>query len=553
LLGGYGNCYSFQDFNNGLWLIDTSFNTNPVSNYTINLAAYNNATICSNGSTPIYSGILAADNYLWNNGDTSYYTIATTPGKYWVKVNINGQILSDTILITSAPNIAFLPNDTVVCNYQLLTITIPNNLYLPYLNNVQSTNTFIAANSGSYIVSASNVDGCILTDTLNVSYFNNNKINFGNDTQLCKNEKIVLNTSITNASYLWSNGNTSNQNTIDSNSTKIWLTAIDTFGCNYSDTINILWRNNPAINLGSDKYLCNSNSNVTFQPNIIYTCFGSYTWNGTYIFGSLGATTPGQYIYSLTDCFGCSSNDTVNVTNTPNYLFTLGNDTTICANSNFKLQAPLNALAYYWSTGSQQNNITPLVTNSYSVNIVDTFGCNKYDTIDITVLNNSDADSIIVNKSGNNFTFTLAQATNVNTTNWVLMPGNQQSNSTPAIFNNLPNGTYTITATLNNGVCPSKTISKIFSIVANEITNLVINSFNVQYLNQQLQINATHDKNDIATIRLLDDKGKIINVWNNYYFDKMNILKTNNLCPGIYLVQINTSGNCYTSKILIME
>jgi N-acetylneuraminic acid mutarotase len=551
MLGGFGNCYTSSDASNSIYLIDTAFGGTSPNNYTINLNAINNTTLCNNGTMAIYSGIIAADKYIWSNGDSAYYTVATQPGKYWVTVHVNGQILSDTILITTATYPNFLPNDTTICNNKSIVVSIPNHLYLPYLNNVQSSNNFAINTNGSYIVSASTANGCIVTDTIKVTYYTNNNLNLGNDTALCKNQTILLNTTINNATYLWSNGNTTNNYLADSNSNKVWLTLTDNNGCSYTDTVNIIWYNLPIVNLGTDKYICPASPGLALQTNIQSVCNGSFTWNGVYIFNVLGVPNIGNYYYTLTDCYGCSATDTISILSVPPNNFTLGNDTTICDNSNFALYAPNNVTSYFWSTGSSQASIIPTISDVYSVSFKDSFYCYRYDTIIINIINGPNADSIILNKTSNNCVFTLSNSQNIDTTKWNVMPLNMQAIGSTAAYNNLPNGTYTITATISNSNCGSKTISKIFTVLTDGIPTVIKNNYEVYYNNQKIIITANEHEIKNAIIQLLNAEGKILQTWNSN--NNAKVVQLNNIAysSGIYYLQIKANGNNASAKILI--
>lgn len=182
--------------------------------------------------------------------------------------------------------------------------------------------------------------------------------NLGNDTIICQNTlPYNLTAPVGYDSYLWSNGNTSNNLTVNDSGT-YWVKCIMA-GCGeISDTMHIGFKNTPVLKLGNDTILCVGNTlNVTAQAG-----FNSYLWNTNSATQNITVNDSGLYIVQATDACGIQT-DSINVgiDSLPNIAIDIGIDTTLCNNDvNVPLTLSTNMVLpnYYWSTGATTSQIT---------------------------------------------------------------------------------------------------------------------------------------------------------------------------------------------------
>jgi gliding motility-associated-like protein len=146
------------------------------SNDTFTLVAVNPLPVVPFDSSPgICVGttrLLDAGNfasYQWHDGSTSRTYLATDTGIYHVNVmDVNGCKNADTVHITStwASPTAFLPADTIICNYGSLVLR-PTSTYRSYRWSTGTMAPDISVSTpGQYSLTVTNSNGCIGTDSI---------------------------------------------------------------------------------------------------------------------------------------------------------------------------------------------------------------------------------------------------------------------------------------------------------------------------------------------------------------------------------------------------
>lgn len=133
----------------------------------------------------------------------------------------------------------------------------------------------------------------------------------------------------------------------------------------------------------SDTFFCIGNSiSITGPSNMNF-----YEWIGT-----SGRTNNATRIVSSSDTFtlrviddnGCFYFDTVEVIAKDLPLFSLGNDTTICENLNLTLRGPSDMEEYVWnSVSSSVDSFVTNVSQTHTLRVVDSFGCESQDDIQL--------------------------------------------------------------------------------------------------------------------------------------------------------------------------
>jgi gliding motility-associated-like protein len=178
-----------------------------------------------------------------------------------------------------------------------------------YLWNTGQVNQQISAHSiGTYIVTATTLQGCKSSDTLKVlNVFPLPIISLNKNPNLCNNELRILNAGSAFTDYLWSNGsNTSSINVAGIG--KYWVRVKDINSCIASDTTEI--KNiipPPTLFLPTDTLIC------TYETIKIkaLSFFTEYLWNNGSINNEISISSAGLYWLRVKDNFGCYGKDTI--------------------------------------------------------------------------------------------------------------------------------------------------------------------------------------------------------------------------------------------------
>jgi len=109
-------------------------------------------------------------SYLWQDGTTLNDFVISDIGTYWVSVtdSYNCQAADTLVIKNIFPLPAhFLPQKDSICQYEKLTLTTNDN-YQDYLWSTGSTQPYIVAGPGKYILIVKDDNGCEGSDTINI-------------------------------------------------------------------------------------------------------------------------------------------------------------------------------------------------------------------------------------------------------------------------------------------------------------------------------------------------------------------------------------------------
>lgn len=259
--------------------------------------------------------------YLWSTFNTNPTISANTTGKYWLEVTNGSCKDRDTIAITvtDLPSV-YLGNDTAICDDEFAVLS--NKLGSPtgaaHLWSDGSTGLGIQGKSGTYWLTVTH-NGCVASDTINVTQNESPVVMLGNDTFLCPGQDIVLrsNTQPSGNTYRWNSGST--DSTIKATGGYYTLTVTSPTGCEATDDITIREYKSPSITLGDDQDLC-SDQVVRLPKQIEANSPYSIQWQDGTIDSIFIAKKTGRYTATLIDKCGTAS-AVVDITFTPCHLF----------------------------------------------------------------------------------------------------------------------------------------------------------------------------------------------------------------------------------------
>jgi hypothetical protein len=195
---------------------------------------------------------------------------------------------------------------------------------------------------------------------------------------LCTAQKLLLNPSLSNASFLWQDGSTAG--TYEVKNPGLYWAKATVNGCRHTDSIVVSYKPLPVLHLGKDTSICTNQTLLlkAYDPSI-----QSYTWSDGSTQPALLVNEAGTYSVQVMGTNGCSHRDTIKVSSIPLPDFSLGKDTLLCEGRRLELDYFLAGAAYQWSTGSSSNALTISQPGLYWLQVTQN-GCSKRDSVEVT-------------------------------------------------------------------------------------------------------------------------------------------------------------------------
>jgi len=286
----------------------------------------------------------------------------------WVSLKLPGDlvILDDSIFknvytgkVLTQVNFG---KDTNLCAGETYRLDLGNSFAKHKWSNGDTTRVIVVAGPGKWWGTAF-IGQCLVTDTINISYYKSAEVKLGNDTNICFGQSIQLNSGFPDAKHFWSNGDTNRVITISSAGKYIAYVSYNR--CTFTDTIEIT-STNLNVNLGRDTTLCQGQTYTYDAGN----AGALYQW-------STGATTQKITVnttntYSVRVYFGiCQKFDTARATFLTLPTVNLGRDTTLCKGEFITLDAgnSLPGQKYLWSNGSTNQTLVVSGASTYFVRV----------------------------------------------------------------------------------------------------------------------------------------------------------------------------------------
>ncbi|MES2592741.1 MAG: PKD domain-containing protein [Bacteroidota bacterium] len=444
-----------------------------ISNVTCNAGNNGSIALTPNGGTPPYT-------FLWQPGNQTTSTVTgLTAGSYTaiIKDSKGCQITTNHAITQPAPAVISLTSTPVSCvngnngsvNSSIVGGTSPYTY--SWIPGSATTSSISNLTAGKYVLTVQDAQGCHTKDSIT----------------LIQPTPIIANATLTHVvcsggssgsislaptggtgpyTYLWSPGN---QTTSSINSLTIGAyTSIitDSKGCQFSSThtINQLTL---TIALTPTNVSCFGGNNGTISalpsggtPNF------SYLWTpGGATTNSIADLTAGTYTLSITDFKGCVATNTATIIQPSAIIATASSTNKTCSNLN-NGTATVNptggtpGYTYVWQPGLQTTStISNLSSGTYTITVTDSLGCTASATRLIT-----QPAPLVVSFTGQTNVSTCygasngAVATSVTggTPNYIYlwMPGSVTSSA----LTNITAGTYSITATDNQGCIATNSV-----------------------------------------------------------------------------------------------
>jgi gliding motility-associated-like protein len=356
--------------------VDVSINQPPT------VSAGKDQTVCI-GSTITLKGS-GASTYLWDNGisDNVAFTPLSTTTYIVTGTDIAGCVNKDTVVVTinSLPTVN-AGNDTTVCQGFDVLVKGSGALIYAWNNGVTDNVLFKANAQKTYVVTGTDVNGCINKDSLVVSVNTAPIVNAGNDTAICNGKPVTLKASGNALTFTWNNAVMDNTPFKPSTTKKYVLTGKDAINCTSTDTIQITVNNLPNVNAGNDTSICSGKQAIVKAKGA-----NTYSWDNGITDNTLfSVTLTKQYVVTGIDINGCINKDSLIITVNSLPSVQAGNDTTVCQGFDAIVKGK-GALTYTWNNGILNNTLFKAnSTKTYVVTGIDVNGCINKDSLQISV------------------------------------------------------------------------------------------------------------------------------------------------------------------------
>ncbi|MFZ1790665.1 MAG: hypothetical protein WAT92_20245 [Saprospiraceae bacterium] len=354
--------------------LDTSFFIPKPIVQEINLPA--DLSFCQGTSLKVFTDFPFKE-YLWSTIEKTDTILINRPGNYsLVAKDENDCDYKKSFVVTE--KMAPLPKmmgNPIICDTLGTKLTL-DQTYNSYLWSDGSTDDSLSIKfPGEYQVTVTNAEGCKGTDTLEVFDYSLDPPIISGVGEFCPGDSVVLAPNAGYISYLWSNGDTTQQTTILQSGT-VSLQVSNEFGCKSSATKEIIQRSVPVPSIQGSPQFCEGDSTAIS----VIGNFSTYEWGD----GKLGrdriVRDTGILTAVLTTAEGCRTSLIEYFSHKSTTKPEIIGANQICKDSLSDLMVVQAFPQYVWSTGDTTAQISIQNTGLYFVEIRDTNGCFALDS-----------------------------------------------------------------------------------------------------------------------------------------------------------------------------
>ena len=437
------------------------------------------ATANASGGTPPYS-------YLWNDAtpQTTMTAIGLAPNTYTVTVTDALDCTATTqvnIVDDGSPTTTISGTDPT-CEEANGTATVVANGGLPpytYAWSLPSGATTATADNlafGTYTVTVTDANGCIVTDNITLNESELPTVTLNNTDASCglENGEIFADVSggAGNYTYMWSIATVGNNTTALNLATGTYsVTITDALGCTISAETILNGTTAPTVNIDFTTATCSeANGTATAIPADGQAPY-QYIWNGGNNLTDATTTglVEGTYNVTITDANGCTASQSVNIPNVPAPTATTTVTDANCGQANGTATVVPNggqtSYTYQWDGGNTPTDATTtgLLAGTYNVTVTDGNGCTVAATANVIDSGSPMIDNISIvseptcEQANGSATVTASGGTPPYNYEW--SDANGQNVGIDATATNLGEGTYSVNVIDANNCVVSESIT----------------------------------------------------------------------------------------------
>jgi gliding motility-associated-like protein len=203
------------------------------------------------------AGTFINPTYLWSIGLTGSSVTIDRADTYWLHVQEPGGCTgSDTIVVSMKERPVFsLGPDTTICSHRPLRIG-DNIAGASSRWNTGAVTPFIEVTTSGVYALEMDLNGCVASDTIEVTAINTFLPDLGPDRNICEEEELMLSAGGgPEHSFVWNTGATTSDITVATPGS-YWVEVVTGDRCIASDTVELQGAQRPWVKLGPDTVVC---------------------------------------------------------------------------------------------------------------------------------------------------------------------------------------------------------------------------------------------------------------------------------------------------------
>jgi uncharacterized repeat protein (TIGR01451 family) len=381
--------YSVTVTNGSCSATSAPVNVNVTPSPTATITASGPTTFCSGGSV-LLSAPAGMTSYLWSNGATTPSISVTSSGNYSVTVTdgsgCSATSAPTTVTVDPTPSASITASGpTTFCAGGSVTLNASGTgTYL--WSNGETTPSIVVTSTGTYSVTVTNGSCSSTSSPVNVTVNPAPNAVITGPSATCSTAAVTLDAGPGFASYLWSNGATTQQITVNPSATTTYSVTVSNGSCSASDTHEVSVTTTPDAAITAPPGLCENATNQT--ASVPSQAGATYAWtiaNGTIVGAAntssilFNAGSGGPVTLNVVVTNGsCSSPGTVSIPTSAYPVFTIAGPASTCPRTAYTLSVPAGFASYLWSNGATSPSISVSQTEgskTYSVTVTNAGGC----------------------------------------------------------------------------------------------------------------------------------------------------------------------------------
>nr|MBA3970810.1 gliding motility-associated C-terminal domain-containing protein [Bacteroidota bacterium] len=374
------------------------------------LEAAPGTSICATGTVIVSLQTNESSLINWGtpfSGSALFQTISS-PGTYSVSVNFCSITTTASITITSGigtpVDIVYWGNDTICPQDTIVLMGVSGYTDYTWFPSMEQGQVYTTIGPGTYYLQATNMEGCISSDSIIIYSYPNVDPPIASDTTVCAGSSLTL-TATSSGTIAWyddlfggnllTTGN-SLSFTMGQNDTTFYITNSNGTCASINIPVNVLIYNGSQVpTIIGNNHLC---AGDTLMLEVLAPLPGViYTWNGPGIINvdsthldiyPITAALSGNYTVTSSNGFCTTQIDSIAVAvNDPNVQAFSSSTYNVCQYDSLILSTDTLIGSYLWNDGTFGMNNFVSQAGIYYYTYTDSIGCVAYsDTTNLTVL-----------------------------------------------------------------------------------------------------------------------------------------------------------------------